>query len=515
MTSRPRSLRVLSTVAFATAFFAFSASAFAQNPTFTDETSTRLVGGAADPSEKDFGIADFDQDGDDDVVVARRVGLNGNNGSPLPNRLYLNLDGVLTNSPALAPDLAQSARSRDVVVDDFDADGWIDILIVNGPNTAPQLLLNQGNTGTGWLGFLDQSTLLPAGFTIDGWSGASGDLVGDGDDYPDLFLGVRTGNDRLLVNLGSSGSGWLGFSDESTRLGANANTNAVRSVTLYDMNADGDLDIIEGVTGSGTLRMLANNGDGMFTGTPQTFASSATYNHGLGDLDDDGLLDIFAVQNGTDQYRTNGGAGVGDNIVLGPLTTAPGTAGFGAICRVADLDANGFDDFLVCDLDQEFPQDCARRLQFLYNQGSAPFLSNGYPTPVAWAPNGTSDVAPLDVDGDADLDLLIGHCDGLSVFTQDGTGVLPEVFTRGDVNDDGELDIADAVAVLDFLFGAGGTLACHDAADGNDDGGVDVADAVTALDWLFGGGVLLPEPSSCGEDPTADTLDCASYTSCP
>lgn len=496
----------------------FQSTVLAQNPTFTDETSSRLTAspatGAADPSEKDFAVGDLDNDGDDDVIVARRIGLNGNNGQPLPNTLLMNEGGVLTDlTSSLAPDLLASARSRDVVIADFDADGWVDVLIANGPNTLPQLLMNQGDSGTGiWMGLSEDSSFLPSPFNVDAWSVAAGDLANDSDAFPDLFIGVFTGNDRILVNLGDSGAGWLGFADESTRLGANASTFAVRSATIADLNDDGDLDIIEGVTGSGSLRMLPNNGSGQFSGTPQTFASSATYNHGLGDLDDDGALDVFAVQNGTDVYRRNLGPGAGETVQLGAPTSAAGTNGFGAICRVGDLDGNSFDDFLVCDLDQEFPQDCSRRLRFFYSSGVGPnYLSPGYPAGAAWTPAGTSDVALVDLDADGDLDLLIGHCDGLSVFTQDGGAIT---FVRGDVNDDTVLDISDPVALLSFLF-VGGSLDCQKAGDVNDDGGNDIADSISLLNHIFLGAAAPPAPMTCGVDPTADGLTCDSFTSCP
>ena len=492
-------------------FCAALSSAFiaqAQNPTFTNETATRLSGAgvSTDSSEKDYGIGDFDLDGDDDVIVGRRVGLNINTGSPLPNFLLMNQSGVLTDmTAALAPALSASQRTRDVLIDDFDNDGWLDALIADGPNVAPLLLMNQGESGGSWLGFADMSIMLPAGFNVDAWTAGSGDLLNDGDGYPDVFVGVRTGNDRILINAGDAGAGWLGFTDGSARLGANASTNAVRSVTITDLNGDGDQDIIQGVTGTGLLRMLPNNGSGMFNAAGQTFANSATYNHALGDLDGDGDLEIFAVQNGNDQYRLNNGPAAGETISLGAAVNAPGTNGFGAICRATDLDGDGLTDFLVADLDQEFPQDCSRRLQILLNDGTGPsFLFDAYPGVVGWTPNGTSDVAPIDIDGDNDIDLLIGHCGGNTVWTQDGTGVVIPRFSRGDVNNDGALDVADPVSLLAFLFSGGPAPACEDAADG-----------IAILGALFSGTGPLPDPLMCDVDPTMDMLDCLDTTNCP
>lgn len=108
-------------------------------------------------------------------------------------------------------------------------------------------------------------------------------------------------------------------------------------------------------------------------------------------------------------------------------------------------------------------------------------------------------------------------------FTLNVNLVPDEVFRRGECNDDGTFNIADAVFVLSVLFppmSGAPTVVCMDACDSNDDGSIDIADAVTALEALFpgpGGPVPLPAPGalSCGEDPTADMLDCSGYTSCP
>src|SRR5262249_22817969 len=56
---------------------------------------------------------------------------------------------------------------------------------------------------------------------------------------------------------------------------------------------------------------------------------------------------------------------------------------------------------------------------------------------------------------------------------------------------------------------------CPDAADVNDDGIVNISDPVYLLRFLFQGGPGPPPPFPvCGADPTADSLGCASYTTC-
>ncbi|MCA8960078.1 MAG: dockerin type I repeat-containing protein [Planctomycetes bacterium] len=95
-----------------------------------------------------------------------------------------------------------------------------------------------------------------------------------------------------------------------------------------------------------------------------------------------------------------------------------------------------------------------------------------------------------------------------------GTGAP---FRRGDVNDDGAVDISDVIFLLASLFTADSApLECDDAGDVNDDGMIDIGDAVTTLGALFGAGAAIPAPGSidCGPDPTSDTLDCAT-SSCP
>ncbi len=108
--------------------------------------------------------------------------------------------------------------------------------------------------------------------------------------------------------------------------------------------------------------------------------------------------------------------------------------------------------------------------------------------------------------------------DGFVPHIENGvlTSIPDPQFRRGDANDDGTTNIADAVSLLTELFGNGPASPCADAADANDDGALDIGDPIAVLNTLFGGsGPPLPEPgsSTCGVDPTADDLRCAAL--CP
>jgi hypothetical protein len=91
------------------------------------------------------------------------------------------------------------------------------------------------------------------------------------------------------------------------------------------------------------------------------------------------------------------------------------------------------------------------------------------------------------------------------------------LFVRGDCNDDGEVDISDAVFTLSSLFLGEGKPSCDDACDSNDDGAVDLSDAVNTLGALFLGNAEPPLPGmrDCGVDPTDDNVGCEESRRCP
>jgi hypothetical protein len=102
--------------------------------------------------------------------------------------------------------------------------------------------------------------------------------------------------------------------------------------------------------------------------------------------------------------------------------------------------------------------------------------------------------------------------DYLSVqdFERIGTSVIvvpQEVFQRGDCNSDDKVDLADSATTIASQF-SGLPILCADACDANDDGIINLADAVYGMNWLFKFGTAPPDPGPFddGPDPTDDML---------
>ncbi len=99
-----------------------------------------------------------------------------------------------------------------------------------------------------------------------------------------------------------------------------------------------------------------------------------------------------------------------------------------------------------------------------------------------------------------------------------GGGPTGPTFHRGDADDNGQLEITDALRVLGYLFLGQEAPTCFDAADADNNDELEITDALRILGYLF----LGQEPPSppgpptdpCGEDPLDTHLGCASYTQC-
>jgi hypothetical protein len=91
---------------------------------------------------------------------------------------------------------------------------------------------------------------------------------------------------------------------------------------------------------------------------------------------------------------------------------------------------------------------------------------------------------------------------------------VEDEFRRGDANGDGVVQMSDWNFIRIYLHYGGDPPACMDAADADDDGDIDDNDGFYILNYLFGANEPPPPdpgPDDCGDDPTADLLDCDSY----
>lgn len=88
------------------------------------------------------------------------------------------------------------------------------------------------------------------------------------------------------------------------------------------------------------------------------------------------------------------------------------------------------------------------------------------------------------------------------------TAQSPIEFVRGDANQDGIVDVDDAI----FIANYNGLALCEDSLDVDDNGIISNSDAYMIVDLINGVITYLPPPwPFCGTDPTQDDLDCFDY----
>ncbi|MCP4379650.1 MAG: hypothetical protein GY794_26215, partial [bacterium] len=232
--------------------------------------------------------------------------------------------------------------------------------------------------------FTDHSVNFGAGLRMR--DVALGDIDGDGDN--DLIAGVAGyygEPNRVYLNDGAGN-----FTDSGQRLG---DDNTLH-VQLGDLDNDGDLDLVVNNLSSAN-RIYLNDGSGSFSDSGQTLAavSNISYSTNLADLDGDGDLDIH-ISNFTynaDTVYFNNGAGVftDSGQRLGGESTISSDIG--------DVDGDGDLDIVSATYSG------TSRIQL--NDGNGVFTDSGVNPGPSGKPN--ADVSLADIDGDGDLDILL------------------------------------------------------------------------------------------------------------
>jgi hypothetical protein len=242
------------------------------------------------------------------------------------------------------------------------------------------------------------------------------DLDGDGDF--DLVMGEFSGALRSFANDGAGA--FTALTGAANPFGGFA-PGFFSAPSVVDLDGDGDLDLVVGDF-DGTLRSFANEGAGAFTaltgaanpyaGIDVGFSSSPSFV----DLDGDGDLDLVVGNSfGKISIFVNNGAGHFSTLTGAANPFAGIDVGDKSSPSFVDLDADG-------DLDLVIGEDFGTLFSFA-NDGVGAFTAlTGAANPFAGIDVG-GDSAPsfVDLDGDGDLDLVVGAYDGTLVTYENTT----------------------------------------------------------------------------------------------
>ena len=249
--------------------------------------------------------ADYDNDGDTDILVLRGAWLMAQ--GKHPNSLLRNDgDGNFTDVTFNAGLAIVNYPTQTAAWADYDLDGDVDLYIGNehvGTSHAPSQLFRNNGDGS----FTDVAA--PAG--VENWQFSKGVSWGDynGDRYPDLYVSNMMGPNRFYRNNGDGT-----FTDVAGVLNM-TKPDAAFPCWFWDVNNDGLLDLYVAAnkgTGNSIANVVAStlgipfkeelaclyigNPDHTFSNQAQTYGlTKLTLPMGsnYGDLDNDGYLDFY------------------------------------------------------------------------------------------------------------------------------------------------------------------------------------------------------------------------------
>jgi len=284
-----------------------------------------------------------------DVAAKIRVYCHPLNFSPLASVLYHNNhDGTFTDISQKAGIASHRGNGLGVVFGDYDDDGWVDLFVAN--DTTPNFLYRNDGTGS----FKEVALASGVAVASDGRPRAGmgtdfGDYDGDG--RLDLFVtNHELETHTLFHNLGKGL-----FADATTESGVGLETLPYVGfgTQFFDYDNDGDLDlaIVNGhvMNDSGHFRagskeaqrklLFRNDGNGRFKEVGRASGSGFSVEAvgrtlAVGDIDNDGDLDVLVTNNGGPAELLRNDAAVGNALLLRLVGTRSNRGAIGARVRL-------------------------------------------------------------------------------------------------------------------------------------------------------------------------------------
>jgi hypothetical protein len=340
-----------------------------------------------------------------------------------------------------------------VIAADLDGANGPDMAVVNRDSDDLSILFNNGD------GTFQSAVVYAVGdypVSID---------AADIDDDNDIDLVAGCHNLDGVVILFNNGDGTYTTSNFLP------SGTGVSDVALSEMNGDMKIDLAVTNSADKTISVFWGVGDG-------TFTLSDNYNIGipadeLRTIDVDGDTDIDMAAG-----RFNGGIFL-INAGDGTFTQHDSTFFCKESFTINDFDCNGLIDYSWTA--EGRPDGDGIVAVSLLNFGE---FTNEYfiQLRLAMSDKPYNSVA-TDVDLDGDPDLVVGVLDSIEIWMNK---TLP--VTCGDANNDGNVDVGDAVYLVAYIFTGGYMPWPLDNGDANCDGSIDIGDAVYIINYVFRGG---------------------------
>lgn len=340
--------------------------------------TTRLYGGA---------ITDINHDGWIDFIAVNEVSAD--------LRVLLNTaDGTGLLGPVLTPPQPIGIEASPSVVADFNNDGFMDV--ATGNSTSGTISVALGD-GTGHFLSVQNIDAPPRPHGI-----VALDIDGDGD--LDIAVAAENGESvELYLNDGNgvfSEDGYVAANDGYPKYGLGAG----------DMNGDGIIDLVVGTASSShpnKIIVLLGNGDGTFTESERIDSGGYSWKLALGDVNNDGKLDVSQANGPDNNASILFGNGDG-TLQAAQIYTINGT---GVGSSLGDLDGDGWLDWVISSYS-------ASRWYVMHNNGDGTFTQ----VSTIPAPQNASCASLYDFDNDGTLDMALADesSDEIVLMKNDG-----------------------------------------------------------------------------------------------